>query len=262
MMGQPSSPEQQQSKSRRIADQLNISTASPSNLLAPSQNRRDSTSSTSSTSSSRGPNSPGPTPAPAPPTAALSSAIAAFSRAGARRDRRAEPAAAPTKRRPTTTTAYPSTPAFRQVESVILKVQSEWPALLHGTAEGEEHDFDDPVQLALSLLNPDPSPGGNLPAFLRLKAELDQAIAGTLSGDSNAYRAFEVSVSGYNSALAGLGGGQKKVEELRKQIGEVRERLEGKGREGLAGMYGRMSHLEEMVKIMDEMCVLPWSLAE
>lgn len=62
--------------------------------------------------------------------------------------------------------------------------------------------------------------------------------------------------------MAGLGGGQKKVEELRKQIGEVRERLEGKGREGLAGMYGRMSHLEEMVKIMDEMCVLPWSLAE
>ncbi|GAA5933851.1 hypothetical protein JCM1841_001318 [Sporobolomyces salmonicolor] len=179
---------------------------------------------------------------------------------------------------------YPDTPAFREVDEVLRKVQAEWPALVRGTslagqrvdngsALGGSDEFD-PVSLALHLLNPattppsrsdrDPSSGGaggrqSLSSFLRLKAELDHAIRSTVSpatnpspSSGNAYRAYETSITTHNSTLAALGAAQKQIGDLRSGLGMTRERLEGKGREGLAGMYARMGMLEEMGGVLDE----------
>lgn len=177
---------------------------------------------------------------------------------------------------------YPDTPAFREVNEVLRKVSLEWPALARGTSVAAEdaggEDFD-PVSLALHLLDPassrerggDPSVGGrqqSLSSFLRLKAELDHAIQSTLSPvtnpsttSSNAYRAYETSITTHNMTLGALGVAQKQIGGLKAGLMGTRDMLEGKGREGLAGMYARMGMLEEMSGVLDEMCVSPASLA-
>lgn len=144
----------------------------------------------------------------------------------------------------------------------MRRVKKDWSMLLFGTinnggAEGERDDLDlrekdfDPVTLALGLI--DAEGGESLASFLRLKEDLEKAISGTLNAAPSAYRAFELSISAYNASLVNLAAGQKKVAEMKKGLGNVRDKLEGKGREGLVGIYNRMSHLEEMIKIMDEM---------
>lgn len=280
------------SKSRRMMDQLNFQSTPPSlstsrlggggggssALQLPSTKRRDSASSQGSSSSSQ-PHSPHPEnedDAPTVPTAALTEAISAFSSAGARgRDGRrggladqGYTSAAVAKAKAARSTAlnpndFPDTPAFREVQSVLATVAKEWPVLMYGTsaaqgegADGEpdeEKDFD-PVSLALGLLDPSTTGTPNsLPAFLRLKSQLDNAISSTLASSTSSYRAYESSITTHNSTLQSLGQSQKQVAELKKLMGEAREKLEGKGREGLVGMWNRMSHLEEMGKILDEM---------
>ncbi|GAA5911557.1 hypothetical protein JCM5296_007207 [Sporobolomyces johnsonii] len=281
--------------------------------------RRDDEFDTASDSSSRpaspsGSNAPADSPSLVVPSA-LSDAISAFSSAGRRRaDGRRGGLAdqgfdVPSQRKGSAATGgggargkssggagsalnpaeYPDTPAFREVDEVLRKVQAEWPALVRGTSlAGQPVDDDsafgggsdefDPVSLALHLLNPAPTParsdrdppssasagaagGGrqSLSSFLRLKAELDHAIRSTLSpatnpspSSSNAYRAYETSITTHNSTLAALGAAQRQIGDLRSGLGMTRERLEGKGREGLAGMYARMGMLEEMGGVLDE----------
>jgi hypothetical protein len=155
---------------------------------------------------------------------------------------------------------YPDTPAFREIEAVLRKIRTDWPIILQDSSEeviaGTEFNKFDPVTLALSLLNPATvGTPVSLPSFLRLKAELDHAISTTLASSSTSYRAYESGITTYNSTLVTLGNNIKAVEELKKGLIESREKLEGKGREGLNGMYNRMGHLEEMVKILDEMWV-------
>ncbi|GAA5916657.1 hypothetical protein JCM6882_001573 [Rhodosporidiobolus microsporus] len=182
---------------------------------------------------------------------------------------------------------YPDTPAFREVDEALRRVRDEWPALVRGTSlagqvvpdqggtddesanggAGGAGDFD-PVSLALHLLDPsrsgESSHGASrqtLTSFLRLKQQLDHAIRSTLSPVQNApssghagnpYRAYETAISSHNLTLASLTGAQKHVANLRTGLGGTRERLEGKGREGLAGMYARMGMLEEMGGVLDE----------
>lgn len=159
---------------------------------------------------------------------------------------------------------YPDTAAFREIEGVLRKIRTDWPIIVQdsssedmvaGSTGGEYNKFD-PVTLALSLLNPATvGTPVSLIAFNRLKAELDHAISTTLSSSSTSFRAYESSITTYNSTLVGLGNNVKKIGELRKGLMESKEKLEGKGREGLVGMYHRLGHLEEMVQILDEMCV-------
>ncbi|BGP15461.1 exocyst subunit [Rhodosporidiobolus nylandii] len=165
---------------------------------------------------------------------------------------------------------YPDTPAFREVDEVLRRVREEWPSLVRGTSlagqPGSDEDDGgaefDPVSLALHLLDPSSGEAGGsrqtLPSFLRLKQQLDSAIRSTLSpvtnptSSGNPYRAYETAISSHNLTLSSLSGAQKHIAGLRNGLGGTRERLEGKGREGLAGMYARMGMLEEMGGVLDE----------
>ncbi|GJN89483.1 hypothetical protein Rhopal_002469-T1 [Rhodotorula paludigena] len=142
-------------------------------------------------------------------------------------------------------------------------------------AAAAQADFD-PVSLALHLLEPGggdatsnprrpslaPSNGGtgrqSLSSFLRLKQQLDDAIRSTLSpalnpsSSANPYRAYETAVTTHNATLQALTSAQKVIGGMRTGLGGTREKLEGKGREGLAGMYARMGMLEEMGAVLDE----------
>ncbi|KAK4705054.1 exocyst complex component 4, partial [Phenoliferia sp. Uapishka_3] len=240
--------------------------------------RRSSVSSNSSTSSS------GAIPQPEAQldlgaTPGLASVISAFSSAGQRRDGRRGgladqgiittpvPAANLVKKSTVLDpTQYPDTPAFREIEVVLRRIGQDWPVLMTGTSadgdaerEGGSRDFD-PVTLALSLLSSEENGGAGggqtMKSFMRMKGELDHAISSTLNGSGPgggaSYRAYESSITTYNSTLASLTRSQRQVGELKKSLGEVRDRLEGKGKEGLAGMWDRMGHLEEMGKILDE----------
>lgn len=164
---------------------------------------------------------------------------------------------------------------------------------MHGGEGEEEADLAfDPVSLALELLEPDrersaraagddhaptssasshrPKKRQNLTSFLRLKAELDNAIKSTLSprmnppsttsesgsGGVDAYRAYETSISTHNATLSTLTQAQKLVGGMRTGLVTTRERLEGQlgAKEGgLAGMYARLGMLEEMGSLLDEM---------
>lgn len=282
----------------------------------------------SSTSSSRaGSPEPDPSSSGLVVPSALSDAISAFSRAGARRadgrrggladqgfdvpsSRRvggASGASSPeeelvpggqervggVKRAALNPEDYPDTVAFREVDDALRRVRDEWPALVRGTSlagqvegdgEGEDdaRDFD-PVQLALHLLDSggsaarrlssDAGGGGGagggrqLSSFLRLKQQLDNAIRSTLNpalnpapgagagGGADPYRAFESAITTHNATLQALSGAQKLIGGMRSTLGGTREKLEGKGREGLAGMYARLGMLEEMGGLLDEMCV-------
>jgi exocyst complex component 4 len=53
--------------------------------------------------------------------------------------------------------------------------------------------------------------------------------------------------------LGALSVAQKQIGGLKTGLLGTREMLEGKGREGLAGMYARMGMLEEMSGVLDEM---------
>ncbi|BGP39395.1 exocyst subunit [Rhodotorula kratochvilovae] len=172
---------------------------------------------------------------------------------------------------------YPDTPAFREVDEALRRVRDEWPALVRGTSlagevdgAADEAEFD-PVSLALHLLDSG-GPGGRRPsengagggggrqlsAFLRLKQQLDHAIRSTLSpsmnpsSSGNPYRAYETAITTHNATLQALSGAQKVIGGMRTGLGATREKLEGKGREGLAGMYARMGMLEEMGSVLDE----------
>ncbi|KAK4047934.1 exocyst subunit [Microbotryomycetes sp. JL201] len=208
------------------------------------------------------------------PSAALNHAISAFQDGGERRGGRrggladqgfaaaddndaANTSKAGTRRQRTRSTAldpneYPNTPAFREIEGVLRRVAHEWPSMIDGTTAGgestESKDFD-PIALALGLLD---AQDDSLDSFLAMKEQLDRAISTTLSSNDSNYRAYETSITTHNSTLQTLNSSQRSVVELRKGLLEAREKLEGKGREGLVGMYSRMSHLEEMAKILDE----------
>ena len=273
-------------KSRRMMDRLNLKAGVPSVMpthLRPaastsiSRKRRDSADSLSSEGSSLGSAEPSPSvPFPEPirkPSLAVATAASAFSKAGERRDGRRDAAAdekveakiPPVRKSSAKSLAlnpmkYPDTPAFREVEAVLRTIKIDWPVILQGTAEqvsqeeGMDADYD-PVALALSLLSP--STVGtpvSLPAFLRIKADLDHAISSTLASSNSSYRAYETSLTTYNTTLASLAASTKIVGNLKQGLGQAREKLEGKGKDGLIAMYNRLNHLEEMVKILDEMC--------
>lgn len=183
------------------------------------------------------------------------------------------------------------------MDQVLRKVQEEWPNLVRGTSltvgvhggqeeEGEADLAFDPVSLALELLEPDRSTRGgdvddgqasaatsphrqrrqNLTSFLRLKAELDNAIKSTLSprmnptsittsGGSDAYRAYETAITTHNATLSTLTQAQKLVGGMRTGLVTTREKLEGQlgAKEGgLSGMYARLGMLEEMGSLLDE----------
>lgn len=270
------------STSNNGSNSPSLSNVIPGLSRGKSHSRRSSASSTSSTQSSRRTHSPQPgqqssssskKETAAAPSAAVASALAAFSNAGARRrelgsvsDAAAVAKKSKPKKQAIPKPVYPDTLAFREVDSVLKKITREFPMLMIGTSgavledgddeeEGAPEKAFDPVTLALALLDSSNSSsnGSTLSSFLRLKSELDHSISATLSSNASAYRAFESSISGYNSTVAGLSKSQEQVAELKKSLGEVRGKLDAKGREGLAGMYNRMSHLEEMGKILDEM---------
>lgn len=263
-------------KSRRMMQRLNLSAApsSSTRLDAPVQRRRrDSSSSLSSTSSDSSlPPSSIPPAAPFVPTPALALAASAFSRAGERR-RAPDERPGPPKRKETSKSValnaldYPDTPAFREIEAVMRQIKGDWPILLQGTTEevladgqGDTLGEYDPVALGLSLLSPSTVGTPNsLPAFLRLKADLDHAISSSLASSNSSYRAYETSITTYNATLANLGASVKTIGGLKKGLGAARVKLEGNGKEGLVGMYNRMNHLEEMCKILDEMYVFACS---
>lgn len=210
------------------------------------------------------------------PTTALNDAISAFSAAGSRRDGRrggladqgytAQAKVKQARASALNPEAYPDTPAFREIDAALKRVAAEWPVLTYGTslsgsanttntaAVASEREFD-PVSLALGLLDPSSADGGSrsLDAFLDMKAQLDHAIESTLSSSSSSYRAYESSISTHNSTLQTLGASQRTVAELKTQLADAREKLDGKGKDGLLGMYNRMHHLEEMGKLLDEM---------
>ncbi|SGY79129.1 BQ5605_C008g05051 [Microbotryum silenes-dioicae] len=282
--GSPSSPVIKSSSSRPHSQKDGLHPSSASNTRAtPSPAfRRDSMSSDGGSSTSSRSRSPrqgddgeevvgvmGVTE----PTMALTSAVSAFSSAGQRRDGRRggladqgfDAADADEKGVKVHSTAldpneYPDTPAFREVEAVLRKVVQEWPVMTLGTsleAGGRQAEEFDPVSLALGLLDPSNHGTDNsLSSFLRMKDDLDHAIMATLSdGDAastSSYRAFETSISTHNSTVQSLTANQKQIVDLRKSLVDAREMLEGKGREGLFGLYNRMSHLEEMLKLLDE----------
>ncbi|KAK4052526.1 exocyst subunit [Microbotryomycetes sp. JL221] len=220
------------------------------------------------------------------PSAALNHAISSFQEAGEKRkgrrggladqgfaatepddndednqqQRTSHTATATTRRQRTKSRAldpddYPNTPAFREIEHVLTRVAREWPSLIDGTSatagitsRTTQQEFD-PVALALGLLD---AQDDALDSFLGMKQQLDKAISTTLSSTTSSYRAYETSITTHNSTLQTLNSSQRNVTELRKSLFEAREKLEGKGREGLVGMYNRMTHLEEMAKILDE----------
>lgn len=169
-------------------------------------------------------------------------------------------------------------------------------AAAEGRDAGGSHGSDlafDPVSLALELLEPARGGGGgggrddgragtptsrsdrgtkqNLTSFLRLKSELDGAIKSTLSprmnpprsgpdadesSTSSPYRAYESAITTHKATLGTLTQAQKLVGGMRSGLVGTRERLEGQGKEGLAGMYARLGMLEEMGALLDEMCVV------
>lgn len=209
------------------------------------------------------------------PTSTLNDAISAFSAAGNRRDGRrggladqgytAQAKAKQGRVSALNPETYPDTPAFREIQAALKRVKEEWPVLTYGTSLGDdanargdtnfaEREFD-PVSLALGLLDPSSADGGSksLDAFLDMKVQLDHAINATLSSSSTSYRAYDSSITTHNSTLQTLGTSQRTVAQLKTQLTEVREKLDGKGKEGLMGMYNRMHHLEEMGKLLDEM---------
>ncbi|SCV70809.1 BQ2448_3571 [Microbotryum intermedium] len=281
--GSPSSPVIK-SSSRAPSQNDGLHPSSASNTRAPPSPafRRDSVSSDGGSSTSSRSRSPRPgnngdgavgVMGVTEPTMALTSAVSAFSSAGQRRDGRRggladqgfDAAEADEKGVKVHSTAldpneYPDTPAFREVDAVLRKVVHEWPVMTLSTsleAGGRQGGEFDPVSLALGLL--DPSNHGtdkSLSSFLRMKDDLDHAILATLSdGDTastSSYRAFETSISTHNSTLQSLTANQKQIIDLRKSLVDAREMLERKGREGLFGLYNRMSHLEEMLKLLDE----------
>lgn len=273
-------------KSRRMMDRLNlkagVTSVMPTHLRPATSNsitrkRRDSADSLSSEGSSLGSAEPSPSiPAVEPirkPSLAVTTAVSAFSKAGERRDGRRDAVAEegveakiPPVRKTTAKSLalnpmkYPDTAAFREVEAVLRMIKLDWPFILQGTAEqvsqeeGMDSDYD-PVALALSLLSPTSVGTPNsLPAFLRIKADLDHAISSTLASSTSSYRAYETSLTTYNTTLASLAASVKVVGNLKQGLGQAREKLEGKGKDGLVAMYNRLNHLEEMVKILDEMC--------
>ncbi|GAA6056040.1 hypothetical protein JCM3770_006995, partial [Rhodotorula araucariae] len=150
-----------------------------------------------------------------------------------------------------------------------------------GGAAGADADAEfDPVSLALHLLDSASASGAprrpsetggaggtagggggggrQLGAFLRLKQQLDHAIRSTLSpalnpgSSANPYRAYETAITTHNATLQALSGAQKVIGGMRTGLSATREKLEGNGREGLAGMYARMGMLEEMGSVLDE----------
>lgn len=266
-------------KSRRMMERLNFNSGSSSAAstahLQPStafssnggQRRRDSADSSSSVASSAiiSPGASPLIPSPRKPSIALSSTRVGENGQNVemRRDRRGaageQGIASVAVRKKVTLNAqdYPDTPAFREIESVLRTIKSDWPILLQGTSEEVAQEADkeyDPVALALALLSPSTvGTAASLPAFMRLKLDLDHAISSSLASSSSSYRAYESSITTYNSTLASLAASVKVVGSLKQGLGAAREKLEGKGKEGLAAMYNRMNHLEEMLKILDEM---------
>lgn len=184
---------------------------------------------------------------------------------------------------------YPDTPAFRQVDQVLRRVQEEWPNLVRGTSlataahggeRGQEEEADlafDPVSLALELLEPDrerssraadevdhhaTSRRQNLTSFLRLKAELDSAIKSTLSprmnpaatlesgaGGVDAYRAYETAITTHNATLSTLTHAQKLVGGMRTGLVTTRERLEGQ----LGAKEGGLAGMYARLGMLEEM---------
>ncbi|KWU43286.1 hypothetical protein RHOSPDRAFT_26426 [Rhodotorula sp. JG-1b] len=294
--------------------------SSPTSSRAGSPSRRASHARRQQRRDGGGGSSPTMMTTSAPVPAAVQNAVSAFSTAGKKRadgrrgggggggtGERSGDGQPPPPDSPTTTTTmttatttntrkvlnpdeYPDTPAFRQVDQVLRRVQEEWPNLVRGTslataagaANGRERGQEeadlafDPVSLALELLEPDRSARGgdhhatsrrqNLTSFLRLKAELDNAIKSTLSPRMNpttlesgagadAYRAYETAITTHNATHSTLTHAQKLVGGMRTGLVTTRERLEGQlgAKEGgLAGMYARLGMLEEMGSLLDE----------
>jgi exocyst complex component 4 len=152
--------------------------------------------------------------------------------------------------KPRNTADYPATPAFREIQRVLVQIEDEWPSLMPLESEdGTRQDFS-PIQVALALLDTDN--GGRNPrlqSFLRLKEDLSKAVKMHIQLH---YRAFDASVSAYNSTLANLGSAQKEVVQLRNKLGDVREVLSTR-RSELVAMVARRDELSEMSKILDSM---------
>lgn len=154
----------------------------------------------------------------------------------------------------------PAGPAFRAIERVLGQIAQDWPMLLptddvDDTPLGTNPDDDyNPVPLALALLDPasiDQS-GSRLNDFLQVKEDLGEALKSHIQSH---YRAFDASVSAYNSVVANLKAAQKQVHGLKGGIGDVTKVL-GSKREELASMVQRRDELSEMSRILDTMFVL------
>lgn len=152
---------------------------------------------------------------------------------------------------------YPSTPAFREIERVLGRIEQDWPELIppEAPADGtlgaatKRQDFD-AVTLALSLLDPS-SPPERFSSFMRLKDDLGRALKSHIQLH---YQAFDTSVSAYNNVLANLGSAQKETNDLRSTLSDVREILLTRRTE-LSGMTSRRTELNEMENVLDTLCV-------
>jgi exocyst complex component 4 len=153
---------------------------------------------------------------------------------------------------------YPSTPAFREIERVLARIEVDWPELMPpeveddaanpGGAATRRADFD-AVTLALSLLDAR-SPPERFNSFLRLKDDLGRALKSHIQLH---YQAFDTSVSAYNNVLANLGSAQKETNDLRHTLSEVRDILLTRRTE-LSGMTTRRTELNEMENVLNTLC--------
>lgn len=159
---------------------------------------------------------------------------------------------------------YPSTPAFREIERVLDTISQDWPMLIlpedendnavtKKTAANADDGFN-PVPLALSLMGDpareDRSGRSRLQSFLRVKQDLERALKSHIQLH---YRAFDASVSAYNSTLVNMTSAQKEVVKLRNLLGDVKNVL-GAKRTELANMRTRRDELSEMSRILDTVC--------
>jgi exocyst complex component 4 len=127
------------------------------------------------------------------------------------------------------------------------------------------------VDLALQLLD-DSSLGKDIKLFSRTKQMLSNALKGSVD---SAYiltklahhcdlflpehaRAFNNSLAHHASLLNHLGATQTQITETRTSIQEAKDSLSSK-RADLVQLWSRGQMLEEMMRILDQMCVCPFN---
>ena len=131
------------------------------------------------------------------------------------------------------------------------------------------------MDLALQLLG-ESSRGKDMSSFRQTKNMLSKALKGSVDSMScnyvlysvvlNAailehYQAFAASLPHHATLLNHLSGIQSQISEARSALQEAKEGL-GNRRGDLVQLWTRNQTLEEMLRILDQMCVFHWTRME